>query len=163
MKSHLNILLATAVALGVAAPGFAADQLTANAGLSQTEAAGLSLSEIAQAKFNRDARSDATPLIVTPNTTSAAGLDRFARVTGIPAGQAQGLTLSEIAAIKFNRGKSGDDRQSVKSGASLSTRSVENVAARAQLIANAGLTGEEAAGLGLTEIARAKFDRDGAN
>ena len=40
------------------------------------------------------------------------------------------------------------------------SRSVDG-AARSQLAANAGLTPDEARGLTLTEIAAAKFDRDG--
>jgi hypothetical protein len=164
MKSQFTLLLATVAALGAAAPSFAAgEQLASNAGLSQTESAGLSLSDVAQAKFNRDARGDATPLVTAPEAASAEGLDQFACVTGLSADEAHGLTLGQIAALKFNRGKSGDDRQPVKGGASFNTRSIENTASRTQLVANAGLSSEEAAALSLTEIAQAKFDRDNTN
>ena len=43
-----------AIALGIAAPAFADSQLAASAGLTDEEAAGMTLTEIAQYKFNRD-------------------------------------------------------------------------------------------------------------
>ena len=54
-----------------------------------------------------------------------------------------------------------DDRQVIvrRSGVTVASRSV-NSADRSQLIANAGLTPEEAAGMTLNEIAIAKFNRD---
>ena len=49
------------------------------------------------------------------------------------------------------------------SGATVAARSVADNRARAQLINSAGLAQDEAAGLSLTEIAAAKFDRDTQN
>ena len=60
----MSRILSTAVALGIGlsatVPAFSADygQLAASAGLSPSEAAGMSLSEIAAYKFNRDTRRD---------------------------------------------------------------------------------------------------------
>ncbi|PZQ51535.1 MAG: hypothetical protein DI556_05110 [Rhodovulum sulfidophilum] len=161
MKTNINLLAAAAIALSAAAPAFAAnDQLVAAAGLSQAEASDLSLAEIAQAKFNRGDRGDATPLIVAREPASAANRDRFARSVGVSSDEAEGLSLGQLAAIKFNRTQTGGDRLPVKGAASIATRSAQNPAARAQLIANAGLDQDEAAGLTLTEIAQAKFNRD---
>lgn len=161
MKTSISLAAAAAVALIAAAPAFAGNgQLAASAGIPRSEAAQLGLAEIAQAKFNRDNRGDATPLNVSPVAASAASRDRFARSVGIAPEAAQGLSLGQIAAIKFNRAESGADQQPVKGAAAVATRNVGDPAARAQLIANAGLSQEDAAGLSLTEIARAKFERD---
>ena len=60
----MSRILSTAVALGIGlsatVPAFSADygQLAASAGLSPSEAAGMSLSEIAATKFNREADDD---------------------------------------------------------------------------------------------------------
>ena len=53
--TNLKTLAVVAALVGAAAPAFAQSQLIANAGLTPAEAAGLSLNEIAVAKFNRDA------------------------------------------------------------------------------------------------------------
>jgi hypothetical protein len=160
MKSYLKTLAVAAVALTAAAPGFAQSQLAASAGLSPAEAAGLSLTEIAQAKFNRDTRGDDRHEIVEYGVASPAARADLAANAGLTPVAAQG-TLTEIAALKFNRDTRGDDRQTVqRSDATMAARSIADNRAWAQLIAGAGLTQEEAAGLSLSEIARAKFDRD---
>lgn len=164
MKTYLSSLAAAAVALTVAAPSFADSQLAASAGLSQTEAAGLSLTEIAAAKFNRDSRGDDAQVIVETNPASAQARVRLAANAGIPADEAEALTLTEIAAAKFNRESAGTDQQRVERGSvTLASRSVPAPADRAQLIGSAGLTADAAQGLSLTEIARAKFARDTYN
>jgi hypothetical protein len=157
MKTYLAPLAAV-LAVALAGPALAGGQLAANAGLSQSEAAGLSLTELAQAKFNRDAG-------FTQNAQSAfhasddARAD-LARSAGLSADDAQNLTLGEIAAVKFTRGSSDNDQiRPAGLDASVATRSV-NDRAWAQLVSNAGLTAEDAAGLSLTDIAAAKYDRD---
>jgi hypothetical protein len=165
MNSRITTTLAAAaVALTVAVPSFAdSTQLVASAGLSQSEAAGLSLTEIAQAKFNRDNRDDAQRIVDTRPASTAARVELGANA-GLAADQAQTLTLTEIAAAKFNRESAGTDQQRVERGSvTLASRSAGNGADRAQLAANAGLSQDEAAGLSLTEIARAKFARDTYN
>jgi hypothetical protein len=164
MNSRITTLAAAAVALTIAVPSFAdSSQLVASAGLSQSEAAGLSLTELAQAKFNRDNRDDAQRIVDTSPASAAARVQLGANA-GLAADQAQTLTLTEIAAAKFNRESAGGDQQRGELGSvTLASRSVRDGSDRAQLAANAGLGQDEAAGLSLTEIARAKFARDTYN
>jgi hypothetical protein len=160
MKTYLNAL-AAAVALSVAAPAIADGQPAASAGLSPAQAAGLTLTEIAQAKFNRDTRGDDRHVIVQPRVATPEARSRLAANAGLPAAEAPGLSLGEIAAAKFNRESAGDDRQRVEhSEVSKAARSVADNSAWAQLIASAGLAPDEAAVLSLTDIARVKFDRE---
>ncbi|MFT3974586.1 MAG: hypothetical protein QM699_14375 [Amaricoccus sp.] len=157
MKTYLTPL-AAALALSLAGPALADSQLAANAGLTRSEAAGLSLTEIAQAKFNRDAgfTQNAQPAA----QASAEGRANLARTAGLTADAAERLTLGQIAAVKFTRDASDSGQIRPGSlGASLATRSIDDHS-RAQLVANAGLSTAEAANLSLTEIAAAKFDRD---
>jgi hypothetical protein len=154
MKKYLNALAAAAVALTAAAPAFA-DQLSANAGFSPAEAANLSLTEIAQAKFNRESRGTDRHEIVVSGAASADAKASLAAAAGLSPSEAQGLSLTEIAAVKFNRETRGTDAQRVERGsATMASRSVSNNAAWAQLAASAGVSGE---GMSLTEIAAAKF------
>jgi hypothetical protein len=157
MKTYLT-LAAAAVALAAAAPGFAQSQLVSSAGLSPDEAASLSLTEIAQAKFNRDTDGQ---VIVHYGTADPAARAELAVAAGLSPEEAQGLTLNQIAAIKFNRESPSDDRQTVqRSQVSMATRSADSPRARAQLVSSAGLAPEAAENLSLTDIAAAKFDRD---
>ena len=59
--TNLKTLAVVAALVGAAAPAFAQSQLAANAGLTPAEAAGLSLNEIAVAKFNRGSDSERAP------------------------------------------------------------------------------------------------------
>lgn len=153
--------IAAAVALAVAAPAFA-DQLAANAGLSPAEAQGLSLTAVAQAKFNRDTRGDDRHDIVIPVAPSG-DYDQLAAVAGVPSAEAGGLSLAEIFVAKINRESRGDDQQLAKSGSvTMASRSPFAGADRSQLIAAAGLSAAEAQGMSLGQIAAAKFQRDTA-
>jgi hypothetical protein len=154
----MTIAVAAAL-LGAAAPAFAQSQLIASAGLTPAEAAGLSLNEIAVAKFNREADSgDRQPAFSKGSNGDASQL---AASAGLGVSEARGLSLTEIAAVKFNRDAPGDDRQRVRRGGDVTviSRSVGS-GAYAQLLASAGLTPGEARGLSLSAIAAAKFDRD---
>jgi hypothetical protein len=153
--------IAAAVALAVAAPAFA-DQLTANAGLSPAEAQGLSLTAIAQAKFNRDSRGDDRHEIVVPVAPSG-DYGQLAASAGVPAAEADGMSLGEIFVAKINRESRGQDQQLTKSGSvTMASRSPSRATDRSQLIAAAGLSAADAQGMSLTEIAAAKFQRDTA-
>lgn len=162
MKTHLAPLAAVLV-LGLAGPALANSQLIANAGLTPAEAQGLTLTEIAQEKFNRSAgfSQNAQPASVASDAARA----NLARAAGLSEAEAQGLSLSEIAAVKFTKGSSDNDQiRPAASAATIATRSIEGPAqdsrAWAQLIASARLSPEEAAGLTLTEIAAEKFRLD---
>jgi hypothetical protein len=157
--TSLKTLALAATLLGAAAPAFAQSQLIASAGLTPAEAEGLSLSEIAVAKFNREADTGDRQASFTPG--SGGDVSQLAASAGLTPDEARGLSLTEIAAAKFNRGADGDDRQRVLRGGDVTviSRSVGD-RSRSQLAASAGLTPDEARGLTLTEIAAAKFDRD---
>jgi len=160
--TNLKTLAVAAALLGAAAPAFAQSQLVANAGLTPTEAAGLSLNEIAVAKFNRGSDSSERQVTFTPG--SAGNSAQLAASAGLAPNEAQSLTLTGVAAAKFNRDGDADDAQSVqhRGDVTVITRSI-GADGHGQLIAAAGLTRDEANGLSLTEIARAKFDRDTDN
>jgi len=161
MKTRITSLAAAALALALAAPAVAdSGQLAASAGLSPTEASALTLTEIAQAKFNNDTRGDDRQVVVRHQAASAEARANLAENAGLPA-EAQGLSLTEIAAAKFNRESGGDDQQHIERGnVTVATRDIRDNGRWAQLIASAGLDQSEAASLSLTDIARAKFQRD---
>jgi hypothetical protein len=145
MKYYLNALAAAAVAVS-AAPAFANSQLIASAGLTPAEAQGLSLTEIAQDKFNRETGRDGQ---------QAAELDRV--VPAVAAARPQ----NAVAISTANDGLSYYDQQRnvSLSGVTMASRIVGN-GDWSQLIASAGLTPAEAKGMTLNEIAIAKFNHD---
>jgi hypothetical protein len=137
MKTYLNAV-AAAIALAAAAPAFAGTQVVAGNGLTLTEAA--------QAKFNRDSSDDNQQWIVNPGQSSA---------------EAAATPLNAAFVAKINAESRGDEQQLVKgSGVTMTSRSATAASDRAQLISAAGLSASEAAGMSLSEIAAAKFDRD---
>ena len=161
--TNLKALAVVAALAGAAAPAFAQSQPAANAGFNPADAAGLSLNEIAVAKFNRGSDSSERQVIVTPGTGGETG--QLAASAGLTPDQAEDLSLTEIAAAKFNRDSDGDDSQRVLRGGddvTVITRSV-GTPAWSQLVSSAGLTPDQARALSLTDIAAAKFDRDTQN
>lgn len=157
MKTYLTPLAAV-LAVALAGPALAGSSLATNAGLSPADAAGLSLTEIAQAKFNRDA--GFTQNAQAASTASADARSNLARAAGLSADAAQDLTLGQIAAVKFTNGASDNNQiRPADLNASLATRSADD-RAWAQLVSNAGLSADAATALSLTDIAAAKFDRD---
>ncbi len=161
MKYAVNTFAAAAVALIAAAPAFADNsQLAASAGLTQAQAQSLSLSEIAQAKFNNDTRHDDRIVFVVP-ATGTGSHDQLAAAAGLTPEEAQGMSVDEIFVAKINRESRGDEQQAVKGGSvSMATRSPVMFFGHDQLVASAGLSAEAASGLTLSEIAAAKFARD---
>ena len=169
MQANLKTIAVAAALLGAAAPAFAQSQLIANAGLTPAEAQGLSLTEIAAAKFNRGSDGDDQQRVlrgsnVTVISRSASGgvaSPQLAANAGLTPSEAQGLTLSEIAAAKFNRESDGDNQQRVARPdvVTVASRSAGG-SASSQLAANAGLTPDAARGLSLSEIAAVKFARE---
>jgi len=138
MKTYISTFVAAAIALAAAAPAFSGTQVTAGNGVSLTEAA--------QAKFNRDTRGDDRQHIVHLGQTPE---------------DARATALNVAFVAKINEESGGDQQQRVltSSGDTMSSRSMP-AANHAQLIASAGLSAEQAAGMSLSEIAAAKFDRD---
>ncbi len=157
--TSLTILGAT-FAGGVLARADDVRQLAAGAGLSQSEAAGMTLTEIAAAKFNRDSGGDDQQTIshATPVRVDPARHARLVAAAGLTPAEAQGMTLTQLAAGVFNAGSDGDDAQTV---VSVSSRGPVRIGS--QLVAAAGLDPVEAQGMSLTEIAAAKFGRDTGN
>jgi len=154
MNYVLNAAFAAAIAFA-AAPAFAGSQLAASAGLSPAEAQGLSLSEIAQIKFNRDTRGDDRHPIVVPG--NGGDTDQLASAAGLSKSEAAALTLDEIFVAKINREARGDERQAAPGdGATMSSRSASG-AGYGQLAASAGIPADAAAGMTLRQIAAAKF------
>ncbi len=143
--------LAFALAAAAVAPASAAtySQLAANAGLSASEAAGMTLSQIATYHFNRGEsvqdRQTVPGEIVRGDAGDAANLSASAR--NMPE-----MSLREIAAARWNRGESEADKITVV------TPTPGSGADRSQLAASAGLRlGAE--GYSLTEIAATYFNR----
>lgn len=142
---------------GVYAQAADRSQLAAAAGIPAEEAATMSLTELAAAKFNRDTRgddrqvvSDARPTMVDPVRHA-----QLIAAAGLTADEAAGLTLTELAAGAFNAGSDDDDAQTV---VTVSTRGPVRIGSH--LAFAAGLSPEEAQGMSLTAIAAAKFNRD---
>ena len=171
MKTYLKTIAVAAALAGAAAPAVAQSQLIANAGLTPVEAQGLTLSEIAAAKFSRSAGHDERHAIVargggvtaiSRSADDAAG-SQLAANAGLTPEQAQGLSLSQVAAAKFSRSAGHDAQQVVVHRDAVTAIGRSAAGAYPQLAASAGLTPDEALGLSLTEIAAAKFDRDTDN
>lgn len=144
MKQSLSILTA---ALLAASPALA-DMIAASPGVTLTQSA--------QAKFNRDTRPDDRHVTPVPgNSGIPATLYSSAGMSAD-----DGWTLEQVAAGKFDHDGHGQGM--------LTKRSVESTAGLAygmdrdysQLAAAAGLSPEEAAGMSFDEIAGAKLNQD---
>ena len=132
-------------------------QLAASAGVSTSEAATMSLNELAAAKFNRDS-ADGDQQSIADSRTIAVDQDRHGQLiaaAGLTADEAEGLTLSQLAAGAFNAGSDDDSAQPV---VRVSTRGPVRIGS--QFVASSGLDQVEAQGMSLTTIAAAKFARD---
>ena len=150
-----------ALSSGVA-PAGASDltQLAAGAGVSVAEAQGMTLSELAALKFNRDTRSDDRQAVAhdaTPVKVDAGRHAQLIAAAGLTPAEAEGMTLAELAANKHNAGADPNERFVVV----MSSRGPVRIGS--QLAAAAGLEGAEAQGMSLTAIAAAKFNRDSSD
>lgn len=166
MRMQKIVVLMGSLALAGVAPALADSQLAASAGLTADQAAGMTLTEIAQHKFNRDESASDRSNPPVPGAKGNGDYRRLAATTGVTPGVAAGMSLTELAAVKFNNEASRDDRQTVtrQTTVVVATRSARDMSGTlAQLIASARLTPSEAVGMSLTEIARRKFDQDGSN
>ncbi len=156
MTKTLSALLAVAIATGAAtsARADALSQLAASAGLSQAEAAGLSLHEIAVRKFNLDVKAgDRQPTGVV--RSSRGGFSpQLAASAGLSAAEAATMSTTEIAERFFQKNASGEDRR-----ADVLSYHSSGRGSYPQLAAGAGLSEEDAAGKSLNEIARLFMER----
>lgn len=156
MKRTLTVSAALLAGL-VAAPVTWADgmeQLVAAAGLSPSEASGMSLTEIYAHKINRESGRD-EKVTVSSRTISgfrASEYDQLVASAGLGMDEAQGMSLAEIAATKTNRGATRDERIP----APRQPVAASDAAAYPQLAASAGLTVEQARGMSLAEVYRLK-------
>ncbi len=139
--------------LACAAPAFAGSQVQASPGVT--------LDEAAKAKFNREARGDDRQPIVVPVAPSG-HYEQLAATAGLSPDEAETMSLAEIFVAKINHEGSGDEQQMVRgsAGTTMGTRSTAAPTDRTQLIAVAGLSASEAAGMSVSQIAAAKFARD---
>lgn len=149
-------ILGASFAGGLYAQAADAGQLAAVSGVSRAEAATMSLTELAAAKFNRDTRGDDRQTVTAAGTVMVdpARHAQLIAQSGITPDEAKGMTLTELAAGKFNAGSDADNRQVII----VSTRGPVRVGS--QLASSAGLDPVAAQGMSLTEIAAAKFERD---
>jgi hypothetical protein len=147
VKSSISILVVAALLAG--APAMADSQVIA--------APGVSLTDAAQAKFNRDSRLDDQYVKPVPGSTGIS--PHLYSAAGLSPEEAQGWTLEQVFVAKINR-EGGSDQQQAwmsDSAASASRGFGENVD-HLPLARSAGLTREEAASMSLSEIAAAKLD-----
>lgn len=147
------VAFALAAAVAPASAQTAYSQLAANAGLSRSEAAGMTLEQIAAAYFNRGVSNQDRQTVQGEIVAGSAG--DFAR-SQLRASHRDmsGASLREIAAIHSNRGMSNADKITVRAPTPGTT------ADRSQLAASAGLGLDGAEGRSLTEIAAIFFNRD---
>lgn len=164
MRRYIAIAV-TLSALASAAPVIAQSQLELNAGLTDGQARGLTLNEIAAVKFNRGESTQDQTLVRGPGAVSGlafqdsdiAGFDQLIGVAGLTPEQAEGMTLNEIATAKFNRNESTQDQIPMRDPAATSAMAFQDpidVSTNRHLIRSADLTPEEAQGMTLNQVVR---------
>lgn len=147
MKPAMNIL---AVAIMVAGTPALADTFV-------VASPGVTLTQAAQAKFNRDTRPGDRQ--VTPDAGNSAISPHLYRAAGLTPEEADGWTLEQIFVAKINR-ESGDDQEQVwmpDSPASVS-RGFGGNTEYLGLARSVGISAEDAAGMTPAEIAAAKLN-----
>jgi hypothetical protein len=133
-------------------------QLAAAAGVTEAEAAGMSLAEIHARKINRESRGN-DKVTVSSREHQVFQADRnrqLVAVAGLTLGEARGMSLDDIAASKANVNAGNEDRIPVAPARAARF----DAAANPQLVAAAGLTIEEADGMTLAEVYRLKVNRE---
>lgn len=150
-------LLGATFAAGLYAQAADTSQLAAAAGIAPAEAATMSLTEIAAAKFNRDTRGDDRQVVsaAKPAMADPARHAQLIAAAGFTAEEASGLTLTQLAAGAFNAGSDPDDAQPVVTMSSRGPVRIDG-----HLAVAAGLDPVAAQRMSLTGVAAAKFDRD---
>lgn len=149
IKSIIGSACATLMltAAGASAQGY--NQLAANAGLSQSEAAGMSRAQIAAVFFNHNVSPGEEQPVPGTNIgrISSRGTASFGRMIGLTPEEGGRYTFEQMGIIHSNRGQSASEQQAVDHP--LSIYGLDH----GRLIAAAGLKPAEAVGLTLNEIA----------
>ena len=153
MKSYLNILAAAAF-VAVGAPALAGTQVEASPGVTLTESA--------QAKFNRDTRGDDRHVKPIPGSSEPSS--QLYAAAGLTVAEGRAMTLDHLFVAKINRESRGDDQQLVVDElVAMASRAYGQGGDYAQLAASAGLDATEASGMSLTAIAAAKFAKESSD
>lgn len=151
-RNTIAITVASIISFGAMSSAFAQDnsQLIASAGLSQSEAQGLTLNEIAAAKFNQGESRPDRQVILSPERVAVdpARHAQLIAAAGLTAEEAEGLSISALGVAKHNTGADNDEQQAQRF--MFSRGPIEM--APPQFAATAGLSPEEARGLTLNEI-----------
>lgn len=153
MKSYISTVLSAAL-VAVAAPAFAG-QIQASPGVTLTEAA--------QAKFNKETRGDDRH--VKPLAGTAGPTRQLYASAGLSYADGETMTLDQVFVAKINRESGGDDEQRLATAetVSMGSRAFGNGSDYGQLASSAGLDRAEASGMSLTEIAAAKFAKESSD
>ena len=148
MKSSIYVLAAIAVFAGSSA--FADSQVVASPGVSLTEAA--------QIKFNRDTRPDDRHFAPVAGNTEQS--PQFYAAAGLAPEEAQGWTLTQVYVAKLNLESGYDEQQRlpIDDQATSVSRAYGESANYAQLATAARLSHEEAAGMSWADLAEAKLN-----
>jgi hypothetical protein len=143
-----TVAIAAAIA-AAAAPAFADMQVKASPGVSLTEAA--------QAKFNRDTRGDDRHVKPIPGSSEPSR--QFYAAAGLTPDEGRALTLDQVFVAKINRESRGDDQQrlALDEPVGVASRAYGQGGDYRQLAASVGVGGADVRGLSLDEIAVAKF------
>ena len=153
MKSYLNILAAAAF-VAVGAPALADTQVQASSGVSLTEAA--------QAKFNRDTRGDDRHVKPIPGSSEPSS--QLYAASGLTVAEGRAMILDQVFVAKINRESRGDDQQLVvDESVAMASRAYGQGGDYARPAASAGLDATEASGMSLTAIAAAKFAKESSD
>jgi hypothetical protein len=151
---------AALVAVSLAASA-SAGSLASNAGIDPAEAKSMTLTEIAQHKFNRGVSYSDRQAVVIPATHGGGDRSQLAASAGLSPEAALGMSLNALAIAKFNSDTRRDDRQGVipPSQTTVVSRSFGGPpVSHRQLVRSAGLTQRQADGMTVTEIVRHKFN-----
>jgi hypothetical protein len=144
MRLHVSVLAAAMVA---GSPAFA-DMIAASPDVTLTEAA--------QAKFNRDTRGD--DQVVTPVAGSSGIPAPLYSAAGVSPDE--GWTLQQVAAAKFDRDGNGQGGLLNRTSGTTASLAYGQERDYSQLARAAGLSPEEAASMSFDEIANAKLNAE---
>lgn len=117
---------------------------------------GMTLTDAAQAKFNRDTRPGDRHYKPIPGSGQPSR--QLYAGAGVTPEEAQGWTLEELYVAKINRDSSGQNRQLAPGSVSLGYGQGSGDYSR--LAHSAGLGADEAASMSVWEIANAKLNRE---